>query len=204
MDYLQAQGVDFITALAKNAALESLFADDIAAAKLAWDRTLSPVRRYASADYAARSWGGRKRRVVCRIIVNSQGVDVRYIVTSFRSAGGRYLYETTYCGRACAELMIKDHKLDLGGGRASCNSAQANQFRLYLHSIAYTIMHRLRAAAAGSELQTARFGSIMLRLLKVAARVELGARRIRFHLPSDFPLRALFERLAGALRAQPG
>jgi hypothetical protein len=39
---------------------------------------------------------------------------------------------------------IYDHKTYMYSGRMSCNRFYANQFRLFLHSAAYVLMHRLQ------------------------------------------------------------
>jgi hypothetical protein len=196
MEWMEDNGVGFITGLSPNARLDAQFAATIQRARKLRDETLREVRLYASGQYAADSWGGRHRRVVCRVIAGPQGVDTRYVVTSFLRPGAKFLYETVYCGRGNAELMIKDHKLDLGSSHASCNHATANQFRLFLHSAAYTVMHQVRNMLKGTALEHARFSTIQVRLLKVGARVERTTRRVRFHLPMDFPLKEVFAMLA--------
>ena len=198
MDWMETNGVGFITGLGPNARLDTQFADLIRRAKNWRDETLREVRLYGSGGYAADTWNGTYRRVICRVVAGPQGVDTRYVVTSFERSGAKFLYEQVYCGRGNAELMIKDHKLDLGSGHASCHEATANQFRLFLHSAAYTVMHRLREALRGTALAQARFSTLQTRLLKIGARVELRRRRIRFHLPSTFPLKALFSTLVAA------
>ena len=47
----------------------------------------------------------------------------------FKCTGAKYLYETIYCGRARAELLIREHKCYLNSSRTSCHTATANQFR---------------------------------------------------------------------------
>jgi hypothetical protein len=199
MDWMEANGVAYVTGLSPNARLEAQFADTIARAKAILGQTLKETRLYASGWYAADSWGGTHRRVICRVVAGPLGLDTRYIVTSFAETGAKYLYERVYCGRAKAELMIKDHKLDLDSAHASCHEATVNQFRLFLHSAAYTVMHRLREALQGTALETARFSTLQLRLLKVGARVEVLRRRIRFHLPAAFPLKDLFARVVRSI-----
>ena len=76
-----------------------------------------------------------------------------------------------------------------------------------LSSAAYVLVQALRRTAlAGTELAEAQVGTIRLRLLKVAARVVVTARRVVFHLASSYPyaelFRAVFERVMSA--AMPG
>lgn len=141
MDFLNEQNVDFITGLSKNKVLNKLFAREIAQADERYNcrqKYADPTKEvvvYGSAYYAARSWS-KEQRVIARIIAGPQGVDVRYIVTSFKVAEPKYLYTTVYCGRGEAELFIKECKLGLGSDTSPCQKATANQFRLLLHAAA--------------------------------------------------------------------
>jgi hypothetical protein len=192
MDWLEENAVEFATGLQANSTLKKLFGETIAQAEKRYKRWGEPVRLFSSASYAAKSWKG-ERRVICRVLVSSQGTDTRYIVTSFEHSAEKFLYEVIYSGRGRMELMIKDHKCGLHSDRTSCNSPLANQFRLFLHSAAYVLMHRLREKAlAGTELAKAEFGTIRLKLLKIGARVEVLKTRIRFHLGKSYPLQQTF------------
>lgn len=190
MDYLESEGIDFATGLATNVALEKCFFVEINQARRLYQRLVDAhgsalgveVTEYASAFYAAKSWS-KQRRVIARIKVNTMGVDVRYIVTSFHVASPKYLYANVYCGRGEAELYIKECKDGLGSDTSSCQSATANQFRLLLHVVAYVILHRFRTQVlAGTKWAAATFAQIRLRLLKVAGRLEVKKTRVLLHL----------------------
>ena len=204
MEWLEARGIQFITGLTPNRRLATIFETDIRLAEKKYREQRQvghPVRAYASRFYAAKSWSCA-RRVVCRIQVSAQGTDVRYVVTSFRTAGAKYLYATVYCGRGRMELMIKDHKVALRSDRTSCHRKEANQFRLFLHSAAYVLMHALRTnLLQGSELARAQFDTIRLRLLKIGARLESGRTFLRFHFPTACPTQDILMRASSILAA---
>ena len=179
MDWCEANAVCFITGLGPNSKLHEQFAAATREAEAKYKINRDKGRCgevacvHASGDYQAGTWS-RPRRVVCRVYHGPLGSDTRYIVTSFREAGARYLYDTVYRGRGSAELMIKEHKLGLKSDRMSCTSATANQFRLLLHNIAYLILHRFRAILLrGTALARASFTRIRLELLKSAARLTI-------------------------------
>ena len=69
----------------------------------------------------AGSWS-RAQRVVCRVLVTAQGVDTRYVVTSFETAGAKSGMRPSVASRGKAELMIKDHMTDLRSDRCSCHA----------------------------------------------------------------------------------
>jgi len=200
MEWLEKHGVHYMTGLTPNARLNALFALTIQHAERKYQREGRTVRAYGSSYYAAKSWGTIERRAICRVLVSAQGTDARYIVTSFAQAGAKYLYDTVYSGRGTMELMIKDHKTALKSDRTSCTRKEANQFRLFLHSAAYVLLHELRdQLLRGSELARAQFDTIRLRLLKIGARVQIGKTFIRFHLPASYPLQPLLHRASAIL-----
>lgn len=208
LDWLEAQGIDYALGYAPNAVLERQFAPQIREARAAYTSTARAgqpeleARRLHSGYYRAQSWS-RERRVIVRAVASAQGVDVRYIVTSFAEASAKVLYEVVYCGRARAELFIKEHKLDLGGDRLSCTRAEANQLRLFLHSAAYVIYDGFRRRLlAGTALAHATIGQIRLKLIKVAARLDRTRRSLHLHLPWDWPGRATLHTVCERLRAR--
>ena len=180
----------YVLGLAKNKALTNLVDRPL------WERVhdcLGDFRGFHELQYQAGSWK-RARRVIVRLHGTGKGLDIRYIVTNLPHKGRRYLYDTLYCARGQMENLIKDHKNSLRSDLTSCHSFTANALRLLLHSAAYVLMHEVRETAlAGTELAGALFDTIRMRLLKVAARVEERSKVIRFHLPSSYPYRTLFE-----------
>ena len=140
MEWLEGHGMQYVTGLAPNARLDALFASTILHAERRYGEEGEAARMYGSAYYAAKSWNGNERRVICRVLVSAKGTDARYIVTSFSQAGAKYLYDVIYSGRGTMELMIKDHKTALKSDRTSCTRKEANQFRLFLHSSAYVLL----------------------------------------------------------------
>lgn len=202
MEWLEAHGLQFITGLGPNRRLDALFAPAMRAAEKKYreQRQIGrPVRVYASDFYAAASWD-KARRVVCRVQVSAQGTDTRYVATSFQAAGAKYLYDVVYCGRGKMELMIKDHKVALRSDRTSCHRKEANQFRLFIHSAAYVLIHALRAnLLKGSELAHAQFDTIRLRLLKIGTRLEAGRTFLRFHFPAACPATNILMRATNIL-----
>jgi len=140
-----------------------------------------------------------RRELLKRIV---RRIRARFVVTDLEGVGAKVIYETLYCDRGNAELMIKEHKCFLKSSRTRCTTAEANPFRLFLHSAAYVIMHGLRETVLkGTGMATATFDTIRLRLLKVAARVQTGRTFVRFHLPVACPAAAAFGRTAALASA---
>ncbi len=86
------------------------------------------------------------------------------------------------------ELYIKDNKTYLNSDRMSCSGFHANQFRLFMHSAAYVLLHTFRSEMLRlTEFARATMKTIQLRLIKVAACVKEMKTRIRIEFPKQFP-----------------
>jgi hypothetical protein len=186
MRWCDSHGVGYVLGLARNPALERLAVDWTGEAARRFKKTAQPQRVFGSFAYAASSWD-RRRRVIVKAEHTAQGPNPRFVVVNV-PGDPRELYEEVYCQRGEMENRIKEQQLDLFADRTSCHDFLANQFRLLLSSAAYVLMQSLRRTALrGTDLERAQVGTIRLRLLKVAARVVVSARRVVFHLASSYP-----------------
>lgn len=184
MDWTESRSnIGFITGLAGNAKLHELAQVTIESAQREFNQYQKPVKRYHSFMYKAGSWENYQR-VIVKVEVSTMGTNIRYIVTSLTDFRTRDLYEKGYCARGSAELRIKDHKLYLKSDRSSCTKFTANQFRLFLHSIAYILIHTLqKQVLKGSEYANATMKTIQLKIIKTAAWVKEMKTKIKIELP---------------------
>ena len=140
--------------------------------------------------------------MIARIEHGPKGANPRYIVTNL-DGEAQDLYEKLYCQRGDMENRIKEQQLDLFADRTSCHKWWPNQFRLLLSSMAYTLIETIRRLGlAGGEMARAQAGTIRLKLLKIGAVILRNGRRVRFHLSSACPDKALF--ILAAERLTPG
>ena len=195
---LERWGVSYIIGLQKNARLtqqvelaEMALAEQYAAKQ-------TKQRMFGELQYAAATWS-KERRVIARLEHGEQGANPRFIVTDLPGSP-KALYERRYCARGEAENRIKEAQLDLFGRRASCHRYQANQLRLLLAALAYTLMINLRRLALrGTELAQACTATIRTKLLKIGAVVLRNTRRVRVLLASAHPMKHVFIIAARAL-----
>jgi len=146
-----------------------------------------PLALYESFTYQAESWDS-SQRVVGKAEITAQGDNPRFVVTNMTDPDDATVYKYLYCGRGQMENYIKDHKLHLKSDRTSCHDFLANQFRLFLHSAAYVLLHSLREnTLKGTQFALAQFDTIRLHLLKIGARVRELKTKVCLHLPSSFP-----------------
>ena len=207
MEWAEANETGYIFGFAGNVTLHKLVAET--AEHLCFRHAMSTdekMRAYTSVTYQARSWK-RPRKIVARLEVSlqfakdewHQEMDIRYVVTSL-DGDAQHLYENIYCARGQAENLIKLHKAQLASDRTSCHSATANQVRLAFHTAAFWLMHTVRSAIPKTNpLAKAEFRTIRDRLMKIGARVIEHVARIRIHLPTSCPERALFRQIACGL-----
>ena len=145
-------------------------------------------KRYHSFMYKAEIWS-KPRKVVAKVEMTDIGkLNVRFISSDMFNAKAKALYEDIYCARGNDELYIKDHKTYTKSDRTSCHRFLANQFRLFLHSAAYVLLHSFRSnMLKGTSMATATFETIRLKLLKVGVRIIERKTKISVHLPMAYP-----------------
>jgi len=191
--------------LARNSVLVERLGPALGNAQMRWCLSgAANVREFAEFEYqTAQSWS-RCRRVIGKAEVTVQGSNPRFIVTNLPARGfpgeqdktrftAARLYEELYCGRGEMENMLKQQTLDLRADRMSTHYLASNQLRLWLATLAYLLLERMRSLGlAGTELAHATVGSVRLKLLKVAGQVRISVRRVYVQLSSAYPLQQLF------------
>ena len=206
MSWCEGQSeVYYCLGVAKNAVLIEGLAETMAQAQAR--RCLTggaSVRCFTEFAYQTiRSWS-RARRVIGKAEVMAEGENPRFVVTNLPREGfvdekqpdrfsPQYLYEEFYCARGEMENVLKQQVLDLKADRLSTHHLASNQLRLWLATLAYLLLERLRTVCCrGTELARATANTIRLKLLKVAAQVRISVRRVYIQMSSAYPYQALF------------
>ena len=195
MSWCDANEVEYVFGLARNARLEAEIAQELAGVEAKAKESGKPERAFKELRYQTRKSWSHGRRVVAKAEHLPKGANPRFIVTSLPSeaAPAQELYEKIYCARGEMENRIKECQLDLFADRTSAASLRANQLRLWLASLAYVLVTALRRLAlSGTELAQATAGTIRLKLLKLGAQVTVSVRRIKIAIASACPLKAVF------------
>jgi hypothetical protein len=207
MAWCEANRVDYVFGLARNARLVDALAIDLARAEAEYRATGRPARRFRDFFYATLDSWSRRRRVIGKAEHLPKGANPRFVVTSLKrkAIDARTLYESVYCARGEAENRIKEQQLDLFADRTSTATMRANQLRLWFSSFAYVLIEALqRLGLAHTELEAATAGSIRLKLLKIGARITVSVRRIKIAMASACPYQAEFALAHARLHAAPG
>lgn len=199
-DLLETAEVDYAIGLNTYVFLKDKVADEIRAAEEHYAKTKRKRRHYTELTHKAQTWS-RPRRVIVMIECDGQGTNVRFVVTTLQSSP-KSVYKF-YCGRGQSENYIKELKNAMFADRLSCHLFESNQFRLYLHTFAYLLMFFLREQIEDPELRSAQMDTLRLRLLKIAVRVRVTARRIWLDISAAHPRANLWMNLAGLLHAPP-
>ena len=132
-----------------------------------------------------------------------QDDNPRFVVTSLEEPSPQMLYEALYCARGQSENVFKALKHDLRSDLTSATTF-CDTMRLFLACAAYVLHHALRVnTLAQTALAQAQPATVMLKLFKVAAHVKQYKDRIRLHLPSSCPVKALLHRVTAVLYAVP-
>jgi Transposase DDE domain group 1 len=205
-DFLEAEGLEYVIAMAGNAVLDRLAEPWMKQARKLSAQAGQTEHVYAECRYAAGTWATERRVIIKAEVVRLDGREprdnARYVVTNLRQAPQR-LYEKIYCQRGEIENRIKELHYGLEIDRTSCTRFWANQLRVLLTAAAYVLMQELRGCAAGTDCARAQVSTLRERLLKLGVWVQRSVRRIVLHLPQYAPWRSDWCRIARTLGAVP-
>ena len=207
LNFLEESKVDYIIGLAENKVLKRRAQRRMGRARRLSKRRGKTANVFGETLYAARSWKGRKRRVLIKAeVVRQEGRqpkdNARYVVTNLKGSP-RHLYKRVYCMRAEIENRLKELHHGLEIDRTSCTNFLANQLRVLLTAAAYVLMQELRLSARGGECARAQVSTLRERLLKLGVWVERSVRRIVLHLPVSSAYRRDWLRIARSVGAVP-
>jgi hypothetical protein len=196
MAWCEANKVDYLFGLARNARLVTEIERELAEATDESCRTGRPARRFKDFRWSTLDSWSRRRRVVAKAEVTQGDTNPRFVVTSLRpaEAEARHLYEKIYCARGDMENRIKECQADLFADRTSAATMRANQLRLWFAAMAYVLLCALRRIGLRfTQFANASCGTIRLRLLKIGALVTTSVRRVRIAMASAYPWRDEWE-----------
>jgi hypothetical protein len=193
MGWCEANAVDYIFGLARNARLKDTIAAELGEAQQESQQTGKPARRFKDFSWSTlKSWN-RERRVIAKAEWTRGEENPRFIVTTLTKGDGRHLYEDIYCARGEMENRIKECQIDLFADRTSTATMAANQLRLWFASMAYVLIEGTRRLALqATDLADATCGTIRRKLFKIGALVTISVRRIKFAMASGYPYKAVF------------
>jgi len=186
LDFCESHHLQYVFGFTAYAPVLKKAKSFIREARIRYQKRHRLSRCYGEFSYKAQIWK-KSRRVIVKAEHNEKGPNVRFVVTSLKRPCPKTVYKNIYCRRGKMELWIKEHKVHLESDRTSCSSFQANQFRLFLHSLAYQILHSFRMHnLEKTGFAKSQFNSIRLHLIKIGARILEKSTCVKVHLPSSF------------------
>jgi hypothetical protein len=189
--------VKYVVGLARNERLLDLAGALMRKAERQFKKTEQKQRLFTAFDYAAGTWQ-RLRWVIAKAEHTDKGSNPRFILTNIVGDAQR-IYDRRYCQRGEMENRIKEQMM-LFADRVSAHRWWANQWRLLLSALAYTLMEALRRLAlGGTELAQATCATIRAKLIKIGAIVVSKLTVLRLHLSSHHPMQDLFRHARAAL-----
>lgn len=207
LDFLDAAGVEYVVGLAATKPLRNRARRALGTARRLYREQDETVSVFGDTLYKTKTTWPERRRVIYKAeVVQLPGREpkdnVRFVVTNLPQRP-EHVYRL-YTNRGDPENRIKELKNDLAMGRTSCSRFFANQLRVLMTAAAYVLMQELRLQARHTECARAQVSTLRLRLLKLAAWVEVSVRRVVVHLPRSFPGRTAWMRIAAGCGGIPG
>jgi hypothetical protein len=203
-EFCQRQGLSYLIGISSNTAFKARTDWELQKVCERFQSKGEPCRYVAGFWHRAGTWS-RKRRIIYKVEVNSEGTNRRFVVTNLKGLPV-HLWRL-YCDRGTAETFIDQLKNALKADRLSCHRFVANAFRLMQFAFAYNLLRVFGSKLCDTVLQGASIETIRTRLLKVGARVRQTVRKVWVHIASGFPLREVLalvlERIACMPNAPP-
>jgi hypothetical protein len=207
LTWCEAHAVDYVIGLQRNSRLVAAVADALAEGTAACAQSGAPERAFCDLTYRTQRGWSRERRVVAKAEalpgLDGPQANPRFVVTSLPAEvlDAQPLYEILYCARGDMENRIKEQQLMLFADRTSAATLRANQLRLTVSSVAYTLLAALRRLGlAGTRLATAQCQTIRLTLLKLGARLRVTVRKVWVAFATGCPHAPLFATVHANLR----
>ena len=204
MKWCEESGVDYVFGLAKNSRLKDRVGDLMAQVEQKAEEIGEPVRRFKDFFYRTLDSWSKKRRVVAKAEHLTDKANPRFVVTSLSEEkwAGKPLYEELYCRRGEMENRIKEQQLGLFADRTSAHRMRVNQMRLWLASLAYVLVARLRKwGLQETEWARTQIWTLRSKLLKIGALVKVSVRRVFFEISKHYPKKGLFAEVLSRLQA---
>jgi hypothetical protein len=197
LNWCDRNEVKYIVGLARNSRLLEESEELIQSSRALYESTGKKQRLFDRFDYAALSWSWI-RSVIVKAEHGSKGANPRFIVTNI-VGNPKHLYDQHYCIRGEMENRIKEQMM-LFADRVCAHRWWANQWRILLAALAYTLIEAIRRLTLkATALARANVETIRLKLIKVGAVIVRKKSVIRIHLSSHHPLKDLFTQVAACL-----
>ncbi len=197
LSWCERNEVYFIVGTARHARLQQAARQLQEQAKQWFEGSGKKQRLFQHFEYGAKSWR-RQRLIIHKAEHTAQGSNPRFVVTNLQG-DPQELYDKVYCGRGEMENRIKE-QMQLFSERTSAHKWWANQWRLLLSGLAYTLMEALRRfALKGTKWARLQCHSLRLKLIKIGAVIVRNTRTIHFHLSESYPWASLFNHAARRL-----
>jgi transposase InsO family protein len=203
MSWCEANQVDYVFSLARNERLRAEIESEMQEATALYAMTGKPARVFSEFFYQTHKSWSRSRRVVAKAEQIEGKQNPRFVVTSLSPQrwAAAALYEQLYCARGDMENRIKE-QFSLFSDRLSNATMRANQFRLYLSSLAYVLLQALRRLGLrGTELASAQVSTLRLKLLKIGAQIRVTVRRVWVAMATGYAHQLLFQIVYQQLRS---
>ena len=158
-----------------------------------------PIICWSEFSYQAGSWD-RPRRVVAKVEWHQGELFPRvgFIVTNMSAKPEGVVH--FYHGRGTAEQWIKEGKYALHWTRLSCKRFVSNQVRLGLFVLAYNLGNFLRRLALPSKIKHWSLRSLLVKLIKIGAKVVRHNRYTTFQMAAVAIDQTLFAEILARIK----
>lgn len=185
--------IDFTLGMPGNSVLQRLITEDTTSLNEAYEQTKEDQTKFCVVHYHPDQWP-KGIKVIAKLETCWKNPNTRYVITTNTSLTAEEIYHH-YSRRGDQENRIKELKNDLSSGSTSCSNFKANQFRLLLHTAACVLMRKLQSALKGTRWAQIQIRNLRLRIIKMAARIQVTRRKVTIILSADTSNRDIWDAL---------
>ena len=197
LSWCDSHDVKYVVGIARNERLLAMASPLLKQAEERHAQTQQKQRLFTEFDYAANTWR-RVRWVIAKAEHTDKGSNPRFVITNI-VGDPQKIYDRRYCQRGEMENRVKEQMM-LFADRVSAHHWWANQWRLLLSGLAYTLVEALRRLALqGTVLAQATCATIRTKLIKIGTVIVEKLTVVRMHFSSYHPLQDLVRRIHGIL-----
>jgi len=177
-EFLESNNIEYAIRLSKNSRLYKK-AEEILPTQDCVNEAMKNKKnefiKYSSFSYKADSWQKSRLVYVKQHYKPNQLIPVYYFILSNIQEKANKIFDF-YNQRGACENYIKEGKLNLSFARLSCNSFNANSFRLQQSILAYNVNNIFRRLILPFEFQNNFLSTIRWKIINIGCRIIHHAR----------------------------
>lgn len=195
LDLAHQENLFYVMGIAANAVLKQKTQRVENVIRLLYLKKKQKHQHFFKFDYMAKSWT-HSQDCIAKVESTGKGMNIRFIISNIEGLTPREVYHDIYVKRGdTSENRIKEVKNMCFSDRLSMHKFWPNFFRLFLSSLAYEFILKIKEAIQQTIAHRWQVSTIRVSLLKIGAAVKVSKKRVYYQFSRAFVHQKLFIQL---------